>query len=428
MWSNDPLELIMRILTLCLGFVSLVCAQSLPPQVVATIDDRAARYETLLEQLVNINSGTYNPAGVSNVADLLEPEFKALGFETHRISNEKAGRGPHLVATRNGSKGKRLLLIGHMDTVFEPSSPFQKFTRSGPQSIGPGVVDDKGGDVVMLMALEGLQRAGLLNDTRITVFLTGDEEAPAADQVTRPEFIAAGKNSDAALCFESGAVDTISTARRGATTWNIKVSGNTGHSSQVFTEAMGDGAAYELSRILTAFHDQLREPSLTYNVGMMVAGLEAKLDTDSGRVGGKTNIVPALAEAKGDVRAVSPEQLGKAKDKMYGIIKQNLQGTHAEITFTELYPPMPPSPGNRALMAMMNELNRELGFPQQTELDPGGRGAGDISFVAPFVDSLEGLGSVGGGAHAEGEHMDLSKQAMQAKRAAALIYRLTASK
>jgi glutamate carboxypeptidase len=415
----------MRIPLLCLGFATLVCAQSIPSQVVATIDTRSAHYESLLEQLVNINSGTYNPAGVTKVADVLEPEFKALGFETHRISNDKAKRGPHLVATRKGSKGKRVLLIGHMDTVFEPSSPFQKFVREGAIATGPGVHDDKGGVVVMLMALEGLQRAGLLNDTKITVFLTGDEESPAADRVTRSEFLDAGKNSDAALCFEAGGVDTISTARRGATTWDLKVTGNTGHSSQVFSETMGDGAAYELSRILTAFHEQLREPSLTYNVGMMVAGLDAKLDIDTGQVGGKVNIVPAMAEAKGDVRALSPEQLGRAKDKMYGIIQKNLAGTHAEITFSELYPPMPPSPGNRALMALMNEANKELGFPQQTELDPGGRGAGDISFVAPFVDSLEGLGGIGGGDHAVGERTDLSMQAMQAKRAAALIYKLT---
>jgi glutamate carboxypeptidase len=161
---------------------------------------------------------------------------------------------------------------------------------------------------------------------------------------------------------------------------------------------------------------------------MMVAGVNAKLETDSGTVGGKVNIVPAMAEAKGDLRALSPEQLGRAKDKMYGILKKNLTGTSAEITFTELYPPMPPTAGNRSLMAMMNEVNKDLGFPQQTELDPGTRGAGDISFVAPFVDSLEGLGGIGSGSHAIGERLEITRQPMQAKRAAALIYKLTASK
>lgn len=418
----------MRILLLCLGFASLVCAQSVPPQVVSTIDSRTAHYEALLEQLVNINSGTYNAAGVAKVADVLEPEFRALGFETRRISNEKQARGPHLVATRNGARGKRLLLIGHMDTVFEPSSPFQKFVREGATATGPGVHDNKAGVAVMLMALEGLHRAGLLDNTRITVFLTGDEEAPAADRATRAEFIDAGKNSDAALCFEAGGVDNISTARRGATTWNLKVTGNTGHSSVVFGETLGDGAAYELSRILMAFHGDLREPSLTYNVGMMVAGVNAKLDVDSGTVGGKVNIVPAMAEAKGDLRALSPEQLGRAKDKMYGILKKNLAGTTAAITFTELYPPMPATAGNRSLMTLMNEVNKDLGFPQQTELDPGTRGAGDISFVAPFVDSLEGLGGIGSGSHAIGERLEITRQSMQAKRAAGLIYKLTASK
>ena len=128
-------------------------AQSLTPQetvMAKAIDQEAEQAIALLEKVVNINSGTFNPEGVKKVATIFESEFKALGFTTRYISMDSVKRAPHLVAERTGTRGKNILLIGHMDTVFEPSSPFQKFERKGTTAVGPGVSDMKGGVIVKI--------------------------------------------------------------------------------------------------------------------------------------------------------------------------------------------------------------------------------------------------------------------------------------
>jgi glutamate carboxypeptidase len=398
--------------------------------IVRSIDEDSTQAISLLERIVNINSGTFNPPGVAEVAKVLEPEFRSLGFSTRVISMEQVQRGSHLIAERKGTRGKRLLLIGHLDTVFEPSSPFQKFVRTGDTAAGPGVSDMKGGIVVMLSALKALYKVGGLEDSSITVFLTGDEESPGEPvEISRKEFIEAGKNSDAAICFEGGVrqegKDFASTSRRGATTWELRVQAKTGHSGGIFSERIGDGAIYEISRILNQFHQNLREPNLTYSVGMIVGG--SKLDVKPGgsaSVSGKPNIVPGEALAVGDIRAITPEQLARVKDKMQSILSRNLSGTRAEIKFVDKYPPMAPSAGNVALLAKLNESSHLLREPSIGALDPMLRGAGDISFVAPYVDSLSGLGANGSSAHATGESVDLVRIPIQAKRAALLIHRL----
>ena len=408
-------------------------AQSLTPPEAAmakAIDAEAGQAISLLERVVNINSGTFNPDGVKKVAAVFEAEFKALGFSTRYINMDAVKRAPHLVAEHKG-RGKNVLLIGHMDTVFEPSSPFQKFERNGSTAVGPGTSDMKGGVVVLLSALKGMKKAGVLENANITVFLTGDEEAAGHPiEVSRKEFIEAGKNAAYALCFEGGSrrngKEYASTARRGSTSWRLKVTANSGHSSAIFSERMGDGAIYELSRIINAFREELREPNLTYSVGMVLGGTEAKVDTGGhGSVNGKSNIVPGEALAIGDIRALYPDQLARVKDKMHSILSKNLNGTKADLTFSEGYPPMAPTPGNIAILDKLNEANRALGVPEMEALDPMLRGAGDISFIAPVVDSLSGLGSNGiGGGHAPGEGVDLQSLPLQSKRAALLIHRL----
>lgn len=366
------------------------------------------------------------------VGKVLEKEFQTLGFATRWVSMDAVKRAPSLVAERKGTRGKRVLLIGHMDTVFEPSSPFQKFARTGDSATGPGTSDMKGGIVVMLFALQALKGAGLLDGATITVFLTGDEES-AGDpiELSRKDLMEAGKNSDCVLSFEpllsQGGKDYATTARRGGTRWDLRVQAKSGHSSQIFSDSMGDGAIFELSRILTRFHDTLREPNMTYSAGLALGGSDIKLDPNGdASVSGKVNIVPGEARAIGDIRALSAEQLARVKDKMQSITaRENLPGTKAEITFHDAYPPMAPTAGNAALLAKLNEVNRSLGSPQIEAVDPMLRGAGDASFVAPFVAALDGLGAPGKGMHAPGESVDLARLPLQSKRAALLIYRLT---
>jgi glutamate carboxypeptidase len=422
-----------------LGFLSIAVGanagaaggQQTPTAIARAVDAEAASAVELLAKMVDINSGTFNRTGVHEVGKVLEAEFRALGFQTHWVSMDAVGRAPHLVAERAGRRGKRVLLIGHMDTVFEPSSPFRQFVRRGDVAFGPGAVDDKGGLVVMLSALKALKAAGALEGARLTVFITADEEHPGSPVATaRAEFIEAGKHADATLCFEAGmrfdGQDYVSTARRGAESWTVSVSARSGHSGAIFTEAIGDGAIYELSRILNRFHDELREPDLTISTGLTLGGVSTQIDpAGGGSAAGKDNIVPSSAQALGDIRALRPAQVDRIKQQMRTIVAASLPGTKSEILFEDGYPPMAPTAGNAALLERYSEASQALGFGAVRALDPMRRGAGDSAFVAPYVDTISGLGAMGDGLHTTGETIDLKVLPMQAKRAALMIYRLT---
>jgi glutamate carboxypeptidase len=433
-----------RALMLCssLAFVVLspMAHAKLSPseaKMVATVDAEYERSITLLEKLVNQNSGTMNFSGVKIVGDMMRAELEPLGFKVEWIDMAKAGRSGHLVATKAGKKGaKRLLLIAHLDTVFEADSPFQTFVRNGEQAIGPGAGDDKGGMVVIVSALRAMQAAGTLKDASIEIHMTGDEE-DAGDpiDITRAPLIAAGKTADVALDFEGLSIengkDMGVIARRSSNSWKLEVSGVTGHSSLIFDNVYGDGAAFELARILHRFRTELPEQNLTFNVGLVAAGQEVNFDTDGVRVSakGKTNIIPGLAIARGDFRTLSEEQSARVRAKMLDIVAASAPQTKAAISFDPgSYPAMAPTEGNKALLAGLNVVNRDLGLAEQAVLDPLKRGAGDISFVANDVDGLVGLGVYSKGDHAPGETVDLASIKRQAKRAAILMTRLSYGK
>ena len=404
-------------------------------QAVAVIDREAGRHVALLERLVNQNSGTLNLPGVKVVADMLRPEFEALGMEVKWLDMAAAGRAGHLVAHRPArTRGaKHILLIGHLDTVFEPDSPFQRFEREGERATGPGVVDMKGGNIVILAALRALREARLLDRVAITVFLTGDEERLGLPlETSRGALIAAGQKADYALEFEGLARveghDHGTIARRSSNNWTLTVSARTGHSSRIFSEQLGYGAVYEMARILDTFRRELPEANLTFNVGVLGGGTPAALDAQEVTVTatGKTNVIPEAAVARGDIRTLTPEQDQRIRARMQQIVAQHLPGTRAELVFADGgYPPMAPSPGNLALLARLNEVNRALGLPEMPPVEPALRGAADSGFVAPYVDTLAGLGLAGGGAHAVGEWADLATLPLQAKRTALLIHRLS---
>ena len=406
----------------------------------AVVEANEGRDLALLEKLVNQNSGSRNIAGVKAVAEILRPEFEALGFTVKWLPMEQTGRAGHFVASHTGKAGaKRLLLIGHLDTVFEADSPFQTFSRNGAFASGPGVADDKGGVVAMLAALRAMAAAGTLKGANITAYLTGDEEDAGDPQsAARADLIAEGKKVDVALDFEGLArdvgpdgklVDMGSIARRSAYSWTIEVTAKSGHSSGVFG-ADGDGAIYALARMLTAIRAEVPEPNLTLNVGMIAGGAEAALAADQAHASatGKTNIIPAKAVARGDLRTLSPEQNARAQAKMAAIAARTYPGANAAITFEDGYPPMAPTDANRALLARLNAVNAALGLPAMAPLDPLKRGAGDISFVAADVPGLVGLGPASKGDHTPAETVDLASLTLQAKRAALLMSRLAADK
>jgi glutamate carboxypeptidase len=417
---------------------------ALSPQervMIARVDAEQARTLSMLETWVNQNSGSLNLDGVTRVGAMVRAELEPLGFQVEWIDMRATGRAGHLVARHKGNgRGKRLLLIGHLDTVFEPDSPFQRFVRHGDKATGPGIEDDKGGVAVMVAALRAMQAAGTLKKADMTIVLTGDEEDSGNPiEIARRDLIAAGKWADAALDFEGlsqedgpkGPLDMGSIARRSSGSWTLTVKAKPAHSSGIFQQGVGFGAAYELARILDTFRRELREDKLSYNVGLIGSGQTTTLDAGRIRLEatGKTNIIPAIAIARGDLRALTQDQIDRTQAKMRAIVATPLAGASAEITFdTDGYPPMAPTAGNRALLDRLNGVNRDMGLAEMGALDPVKRGAGDISFVAADTDGLVGLGPASEGAHTDRETVDIPSIWRQAKRAAILMSRLAAER
>ncbi|CAN5896939.1 M20 family metallopeptidase [soil metagenome] len=389
------------------------------------------RAEALVEEAVRINSGTMNHAGVRRVGRVFARELEQIGFETRWVDlPDSLNRAGHLFAERRGSKGKRLLLIGHLDTVFDGDSIRQGFEREGHTLKGPGTSDMKGGNVLVVYALRALHELGLLQDTQIIVAFTGDEEEggrPLA--VSRRDLKEAGRRSDIALAFEGAiGLDNATIARRGVSSWRLEVTGQQAHSAGVFGSYAGSGAIFEASRILHQFHEAFRgQEYLTVNPGVILGGTEVSYDTaqSSGTAYGKTNVVANTVTVAGDMRFISNDQEAQTRARMREIVAQHLPATSARVVFKEGYPAMQPKEANLEVLQVLDRVSRDMGAGPVKAYDPGGRGAGDIAFVADDIPALDGLGVMGGGAHTPEETMDLRSFRLLTQRTALLIYRLT---
>lgn len=397
--------------------------------VLATVTKQMPETEAFLEKVVNINSGTLNQEGVRQVGDLMGAELKKLGFNIEWITlPDSLNRAGHLVATRQGKRGKKLFLIGHLDTVFEKSLPMEPFTRLNDSTAsGQGVNDMKGGDVLVIAALKALHTQKLLDDTSITVYFTGDEESAGGPE-SRRDFIERAKKCDAALAFETAqGLSNVTTGRRGSSSWTLTVKARSGHSSRIFSD-LGYGAIYEAARVLTEFRRALgQEPNLTFNPGLIVGGSEVHYDgkTAKAETTGKTNIVAGAALVKGDLRFLGEAQKEKARARMREIVQKSLPLTGSKIDFTDGIPSMEPSAANDKLREVVDQVSRDMGFGPVKAGDPGSRGAGDVSFVAAYVPCLDGLGASGKGAHSIEETMNLKEYPLLIQRTALLLYRMT---
>jgi glutamate carboxypeptidase len=396
------------------------------------IDAHAEDANALLAETVNIGSGTMNQDGVRAVGAVMRRELDALGLETEWIEMPaEMNRAGHLFGRQQAS-GKKFLLIGHLDTVFESDDAFQSYVREGNVARGPGVDDMKSGNVIIVFALKALQEIGLLDELSVVVAYSGDEErAGQPISVSRRDLVEAGKWADIALGFESAinadGVDWVTVSRRSSSNWVLSVTGKQAHSSGVFSESTGAGAIYEAARILTNFYDELRdEEFLTFNAANVQGGTDVEFDEqlNRGSTFGKTNVVARTAFVAGDMRAISEEQITRVQARMQEIVARNLPQTSASIRFFDKYPPMAPTEGNRRLAAELSRINEALGRGPMSELHPLRRGAADISFVAPYTDGLAGMGALGDGGHTPDESLDLSSMSLAIKRAAVLIYRL----
>lgn len=408
---------------------------SIEKKIVKSVDKHSEASLDLLREAVKINSGTMNFEGVKKVGELFKAELDPLGFKTELTSGEAYRRAGHLIATRTGKKGPKLLLIGHLDTVFELDSPFQDYRMLNDSIMnGPGVADMKGGDVIIILAMKALKDAGVLDDMNIEIIMTGDEEKSGNPlELSKKDLIDAAKRADIALGFENadGNPTTIVTSRRGSSDWELKVSGKPAHSSQIFTETIGVGAIYEASRILNEFYLELsKEENLTFNPGFILGGTSVKQNEEltGGEAFGKSNVVAQQVVVRGDLRAISPEQLETARSVMTSIVSKNYNGTTAELIFgDDGYPPLASAPGNKILLEKYNKVSQDLGFGTVTAVNPRNAGAADISFTSGYVDmAVDGLGLTGGADdHTVKETGNLRNVSVQAKRAAVLIYRLS---
>ena len=322
-------------LTLPFGALAIVVHAFRPAQaglaaperaIASYVDAHNADALALLERVVNINSGTQNFAGVREVGAIFRAAFDTLGFKTRWVDGAAFQRAGHLVAEHPG-KGPKILLIGHLDTVFERDSPFQKFQRVDDRTAkGPGIIDMKGGDVIIVQALwraECRRRAQGHGRHRRDDRRRGGRR-PAAGLVAR----GAGRGGERrrrAIGFEDGPGDPsyAVTARRGVMDWQLRVKGTPAHSSQIFREEYGPGAIFEAARILNAFREKMAgEEHLTFNPGVILGGTATDYDAAQvrGSASGKTNITAAETVVAGDLRTLSPSQLDKAQKTMREIV------------------------------------------------------------------------------------------------------------
>jgi glutamate carboxypeptidase len=426
--------LISRVATLLLLFCAFsISAQKLTrteKKILKSIEVNNDEAIQFLKDVVNINSGTMNHDGVKKVGDVFGEAFKNIGFKTNWYDLSEVNRSGHLFAETSGNKGKKLLLIGHLDTVFEADSPFQEFEMINDSiAHAPGGNDMKGGNVIMLYALKALADNGLLKNAQIIAAFTGDEEATGKPlTISRKHLIEAGKRSDIALGFETSTGFNYATvARRGSSDWKVEVTGKRAHSSGIFSDNTGAGAIFEMSRILNEFYNNVRgEEYLTFNPGIVLGGTQMNYDQQlsKGDVFGKSNVVAQTALVYGGLRFISETQKENAREKMREIVSNNLPQTSAKVTFIDSYPAMGPTEGNSNLLKFLNNVSNDLRQGEVVAYDPGRRGAADISFVAEYVDCLDGLGTMGNGAHTPQETVNLNTIEALTKRTAILIYRL----
>jgi len=223
--------------------------------------------------------------------------------------------------------------------------------------------------------------------------------------------------------------DTATVGRRASSGWQLLVTGKPGHSGGVFGDSSGYGAIYEGARILNAFRESLAEPGLTFNPGVVLGGTKIDYDAVSatGTAFGKVNVIASGLRVQGDLRYVDYAQRDRAQAKMREIVAASLAGARAAITFHEAYPPMAPTEGNYKLLRGYSQASEDAGLGAIPALPPNDRGAGDVQFVAPYLDSLDGLGATGRGSHTDNEELEIASIERGAIRTAIFIHRLTHS-
>ncbi|MEU3254834.1 M20/M25/M40 family metallo-hydrolase [Streptomyces sp. NPDC006997] len=389
-----------------------------PRVFLALARDRLPRFLDDLAELVGVDSGSHSPDGVNRVAALLTARLDALGFEVERVTLPDGADGQRfgdaLVARRAGALpaaqgGRRVLLLGHMDTVFEDGTAAERpFTIRGGRAHGPGVSDDKGGLLAGLLALDLLRAAGVEAYREVVLLATPDEEigSPASRPLT--ERLAA--ESDVALALECARENgDLVCARKGVADFRVTVTGTAAHAG--IEPERGANAALAAAHLVVAFQALNGNwDGVTVNVGVIRAGTRA-------------NIVCPEAELRVEVRSATAAGIDAARAALDAAASRPVvPGTRARVEQLDFCPPLEPSPGVRRLLATARELGAELGVPVRATATGG---VGDANFVAGVgIPVLDGLGPVGGADHTPEEWLDLTTVRHRAALLAALVARL----
>lgn len=379
----------------------------------------------LLERVTNLNSGSLNKDGIDAMAELFGSELRALGFSTRRLpgaviempscpgSEYTVDLADHLLASRAGN-GPRLLLMGHLDTVFPPDSPFQSFRREGDTMYGPGVSDMKGGLVIMLYALKALAAAGELDDTAISILLNSDEEMGSLS--SRQYLEEQAGLHDFGLVYESSGDNTMVRQRKGLGQARFVVHGRASHAGGAHEQ--GRSAIKELAYKIVEIEKLTDyESGVTVNVGV-ISGGEAR------------NTIAPCAEALVDLRYPEPQQGVDAVAEFEAIFDNVYSyavntGELSTESWTNLHrPPKIPTPESDALLEKTIAVGRLLG--QELGLTDSGGGTDGSLTQAAGLPTLDSLGSSGTGAHSDREQARVSSLVERAQLSAVLIRRLTA--
>ncbi len=432
--KNNHSETGLRTAALWLLLWSLLVGASATAQVEATLDSREREMVnwlqsregemlSMLERLTNINSGSLNKAGIDEIAGIFADELRQLGFNVSSLpgevismpscpgNNYNVDVADHLLASKAGDSS-RLLLMGHMDTVFPPESPFQTFRRQGDIMSGPGVADMKGGMVVMLYALKALQEFDALDELSVSVLLNSDEEMGSLS--SRKYLEEQARQHDWGLVYESSGTGNLTRQRKGLGQARVVVNGRASHAGGAHEQ--GRSAIKELAYKIVEIENMTDyESGVTVNVGL-VSGGEAR------------NTVAPCAEAFIDLRYPEPQQGEEAAERFEEIFNQvySYPVDSGEITaesWVNLHrPPKIPTPESDYLLEKARAIGRLLG--QELGVTDSGGGTDGSLTQAVGLPTQDSLGVAGTGAHSNREQARVSSLVERAQLSAVLIQRL----
>lgn len=389
------------------------------------IDSQEENMLAMLERITNINTGSLNKEGVDELASIFSSELRLLGFDIATLpgeviempscpgSNYNVDVADHMLASKSGS-GSKLLLMGHLDTVFPLNSPFQEFRREGDTMYGPGVSDMKGGLVVMLYALKALQEFDMLEDKALTVLLNSDEEMGSLS--SRKFLEEQAPLHDWGLVYESSGNNRLTRERKGLGQARFVVHGKASHAGGA--HQLGRSAIKELAYKIVQIENMTDyETGVTVNVGV-VSGGEAR------------NTIAPCAESLIDLRYPEPQQGLDAIaqfEEIFGTVYSYPvdSGEISTESWTNLHRPAKiATPESDYLLNKTIAIGRLLG----QELGVGNSGGGTDGSLTQAVGlpTLDSLGSAGTGAHSNREQGRVSSLVDRAKLSAILIRRLAA--